>query len=280
MSKGPGLFSDIGKKAKDLLTKDYLSDHKFSISTYTESGVYSSQALTTSTVKKGGYSSGDVAAQYIYKNTSADLKVDTESNISATLTGANIIPSSKAIATLKYPNYESGKLEFQYFHPNASLTASVGLKQAPPVDFSVTLGTPTFALGAEAGYETTSGKLTKYTAGITVTKPDSCASVILGEKGDTIKASYIHHMDQLKRSAAVGEISRKFSTNENTFTVGGSYAIDGLTLVKVKLNNHGTLGAVLQHEVIRKSLMTISSEFDTKALDKTPRFGVSLALRP
>lgn len=78
----------------------------------------------------------------------------------------------------------------------------------------------------------------------------------------------------------MGEINRKFSTNENTFTVGGSYAIDSLTLVKLKLNNHGSLGAVLQHEVIRKSLVTISSEFDTKALDKTPKFGVSLALRP
>ncbi|KAL0343495.1 UNVERIFIED_CONTAM: Mitochondrial outer membrane protein porin 2 [Sesamum angustifolium] len=276
MSKGPGLFSDIGKKAKDLLTKDYLSDHKFSVSTYSESGV----ALTTTTVKKGGYSSGDVAAQYAYKNTSADLKVDTESNISATLTVANIVPSSKTIATLKYPNYESGKLEVQYFHPHASLTAAAGLNNAPPLDFSVTLGTPTFALGAEAGYETTSGKLTKYTAGITVTKPDACASVILGDKGDTLKVSYIHFMDQLKRTAAVGEITRRFSTNQNTFTVGGSYAIDNLTLVKLKLNNHGTLGAVLQHEVIQKSLVTISSEFDTKALDRTPKFGVSLALKP
>ncbi|KAL0395831.1 UNVERIFIED_CONTAM: Mitochondrial outer membrane protein porin 2 [Sesamum calycinum] len=276
MSKGPGLFLDIGKKAKDLLTKDYLSDHKFSVSTYSESGV----ALTTTAAKKGGYSSGDVAAQYIYKNTFVDVKVDTESNISAILAVADIVPSSKTIATLKFPNYESGKLEFQYFHPHASLTAAVGLNQAPPVDVSLTLGTPTFALGAEAGYETTSGKLTKYTAGITVTKPDSCASVILGDKGDTIKVSYIHYLDQLKRTAAVGEISRKFSTNENIFTVGGSCAIDSLTLLKMKLNNHGTLGAVLQHEVIRKSLVTISSEFDTRALDRTPKFGVSLALKP
>ncbi|KAL3640335.1 Voltage-dependent anion-selective channel protein 2 [Castilleja foliolosa] len=276
MSKGPGLFSDIGKKAKDLLTRDYLSDHKFSVSTYSESGV----ALTTSTVKKGGYSSGDVAAQYLYKNVFVDVKVDTDSNISTILAFSDIVPSSKTIATLKYPNYESGKLELQYFNPHTSLSAAVGLNQAPPIDFSFTLGTPTFALGAEAGYETSSGKLTKYTAGITVTKPDSCASVILGEKGDTIKASYIHFLDQLKRSAAVGEITRKFSTNENTFTVGGSCAIDDLTLLKVKLNNHGSLGAVLQHEVIRKSLLTLSSEFDTKSLDKTPRFGVSLALKP
>lgn len=276
MSSGPGLFSDIGKKAKDLLTKDYISDHKFSVSTVSESGV----ALTTSTVKKGGYSSGDVTALYKYKNITTELKVDTESNISAILTVADIVPSTKTIATLKYPNHHASKFEMQYFHPHASIAAAVGLNQAPLVDFSLTLGTPTFAFGAEAGYETTSGKIAKYTAGISVTKPESCASVILGDKGDTIKASYLHHLDQLKKTAAVGEISRRFSTNENTFTVGGSCAINKLTQVKLKLNNHGSLATVLQHEAIPKSLVTISSEFDTKALDKTPRFGISLALKP
>jgi len=66
MSKGPGLFADIGKKAKgnqsiyfylwkkikindptmiiywwhvDLLTRDYNSDQKFSVSTYSDAGV-------------------------------------------------------------------------------------------------------------------------------------------------------------------------------------------------------------------------------------------------
>lgn len=103
---------------------------------------------------------------------------------------------------------------------------------------------------------------------------------VRGEKGDTIGASYVHHLDQMKRSAAVGEITRRFSTNENTFTVGGSYLVDPLTLVKAKLNNHGKLGALLQHEVIPKSVLTLSGEFDTKALDKTPRFGLALALKP
>lgn len=99
------------------------------------------QALTTSTVKKGGYSSGDVAAQYIYKNTFVDVKVDTESNvrcsnlyyvkacfslhfsdpsfsfwqIAATLAVADIIPSSKTIASFKFPNYESGKVRSLLF---------------------------------------------------------------------------------------------------------------------------------------------------------------------
>lgn len=276
MSKGPGLFVDIGKKAKDLLTKDYTSDQKFTVSTYTGAGV----ALTSTALKKGGLSTGDVAALYKYKNTLFDVKVDTDSNISATLTFTEILPSTKTIASFKVPDYNSGKLEVQYFHDHATFTTTMGLNQTPGVDVTATIGTPAIAFGAEAGYDTTSGKFTKYTAGISVTKPDSSASILLGDKGDSIKASYVHYLDQQKKSAAVGEISRKFSTNENTFTVGGAYAVDNLTLIKAKLNNHGRLGALLQHEVVPKSLLTISGELDTKALDKSARFGLALALKP
>ncbi|PPE02366.1 hypothetical protein GOBAR_DD00605 [Gossypium barbadense] len=276
MSKGPGLFVDIGKKAKDLLTKDYTSDQKFTVSTYTGAGV----ALTSTALKKGGLSTGDVAALYKYKNTQFDVKVDTNSNISTTLTFTEILPSTKTIASFKVPDYKSGKLEVQYFHDHATVTTMVGLNQTPGVDVTATIGTPTIAFGAEVGYDTTSGNFTKYTAGISMTKPDSCASIILGDKGDSIKASYVHYMDQLKKSAAVAEISRRFSTNENTFTVGGVYAVDHLTLIKAKLNSHGRLGAVLQHEVVPKSLLTISSELDTKALEKSPQFGLGLALKP
>ncbi|KAF5958336.1 hypothetical protein HYC85_005561 [Camellia sinensis] len=276
MSKGPGLFSDISKKAKDLLTKDYVSDQKFSVSTYSDTGV----AITSTAVKKGGLSTGDVAAQYKYKNILIDVKFDAASSISTTLTFTDFVPSTKTIASFILPDYNSGKLEVQYFHHHANFTTAVTLSQSPTVDLSATIGNPTIAFGAEAGYETNSSKFTKYTAGISVTKPDSCASIILGDKGDSIRASYVHYMDQIKQSAVVGEITRKFSTNENTFTVGGSYAVDNLTVVKAKLNNHGRLGAVLQHQLVPKSLLTISSEFDTKALDKTPRFGLALALKP
>ncbi|KAM3709147.1 hypothetical protein ACJW30_02G151500 [Castanea mollissima] len=276
MSKGPGLFTDIGKKAKDLLTRDFNSDQKFTVSTYSDAGV----ALTSTAVKKGGFSTGDVAAQYKYKNAVFDVKVDTESNISTIITFTEILPSTKTIASFKVPDYNSGKLEVQYFHDHATLTTAVALNQSPAIDFSATIGTPSIAFGAEAGYDTTTGNFTKYTAGLSVAKPDSSASIILGDKGDSIKASYVHHLDQLKKSAAVGEITRKFSTNENTFTVGGSYAIDSLTVVKAKLNNHGKLGALLQHEVIPKSVLTVSGEVDTKALDKHPKFGLAIALRP
>uniref|UniRef100_A0A2P2J6A9 Mitochondrial outer membrane protein porin 2-like n=2 Tax=Rhizophora mucronata TaxID=61149 RepID=A0A2P2J6A9_RHIMU len=276
MAKGPGLFSEIGKKAKDLLTKDYSSDQKFTVSTFSGAGV----AITSTSVKQGGLSTGDIAAIYKYKKTLFNVKVDTGSNISTIITFSEILPSTNAIASFKIPDYDSGKMELQYFHDHATFTTAVDMSQSPAINVSATIGTPAIAFGAEAGYDTSSGSLTKYTAGISVAKTDAYASVILGEKGDTIKASYVHHLDHLKKSAAVAEITRRFSTNENTFTVGGSLAVDHLTVVKAKLNNHGKLGALLQHEVIPKSVLTISSEIDTKALEKNPRLGLAIALKP
>lgn len=76
------------------------------------------------------------------------------------------------------------------------------------------------------------------------------------------------------------EIAHRFSKNENTFTVGGLYELDTLTTVKARLNNHGKLAALLQHEWRPKSLVTLSGEVDTKSLDKTAKIGLALALKP
>ncbi|CAL9780239.1 mitochondrial outer membrane protein porin 5-like [Musa acuminata AAA Group] len=274
--KGPGLFSDIGRTAKDLLIKDYTCDQKLTISTSSASGV----ALTSAAVKKGGLYSFDVGTQYKYKNTLINVKIDTDSNISTTLTMAEILPSTKTIASIKLPDYNSGKLEVQYLHHHASVASVVALKQNPLVELSGTVGAQGIAFGAEAGFDTASGTFIKYTAGIALKKPEYNASIILADKGDTLRASYVYHLDEMQKSSVVAEIVRRFSTNENTMTVGGQHALDPQTTVKARLNNSGKLGALLQHELKPKSILTISGEFDTKALERTPKFGLALALKP
>ncbi|KAL0325402.1 UNVERIFIED_CONTAM: Mitochondrial outer membrane protein porin 2 [Sesamum radiatum] len=275
-SRGPGLFSDFGKKAKEVLTKSYSDEQTVVISSQSDTGL----VLGSTLVKKGGLSSGDVAAQYKFKNATVDIKFDTESNISTTLTVADILPSSKTIASWKLPDYNSGKIEIQYFHEHSSLTAAVGLNKSPALDVSATIGTPCVAFGTEASYLVSSGTFMKYNAGFSLKTPNVCASAILFDKGDAVRVSFLHHLDQLKRGLAVGEITRKFSTNENTLTVGCSYVIDPHTTVKAKLNNHGNLGALVQHELKPNSILTVSGSFDTLAMEKTPRFGLALSLKP
>nr|KAJ0203205.1 hypothetical protein LSAT_V11C500282550 [Lactuca sativa] len=119
------------------------------------------------------------------------------------------VPLTKTIASFKIPNFTSGK----YFHYHAPLTSAVALTQAPNIDLSATTSTPTFSIGVEPCYEISYCKLTKYTVDITVNKPYSSAS--LGDKGNTIRESYIHHFDASKKNVVVWEITITFLTNEN-----------------------------------------------------------------
>ncbi|CAA7411150.1 unnamed protein product [Spirodela intermedia] len=246
--RGPGLFSEIRKKGKDLLRKDYSYDQKITFSSPTKTGV----GLTTNAVKKGGLYIGDIASQYKYKNTTFDVKVDTESNVSSTVTLEEFLPFTKAVGTLKLPDNSSGKLEVQYFHDHASVAGAVGLKQSPIVDLSATVGSQGIAFGAEAAFDTSSGTFTKYNAGLSLKKPDYIVSILLADKGDTLRACYVHHLSEL----------------------------DSLTSVKTKLNNGRKFGALFQHQLRPNNVLTISGEFDTKSLDKKPRFGLALALKP
>lgn len=276
MGKGPGLFTDIGKKAKDLLTKDYTQDQKISITTQTESGL----AFTSSGIKKGDTIICDVVTQFRDRNVTTDFKVDTNSNISTTVAVDDLAPGLKTIFSFTIPDKSSGKVELQYHHDHAGISSAVSLMAVPVVEVNGAFGSPEFALGGEFAFDTGSGAFTKYNAGIGITKPDFSAAVLLLDKGDTLKASYLHSISLVTKTSVAAEISHKFSTNENTFTVGSAYALDPLTTVKTRLNNQGKFAALLQHEWRPKSTVTISTELDTKVLDRQAKVGLALALKP
>ncbi|KAJ6771309.1 VOLTAGE-DEPENDENT ANION-SELECTIVE CHANNEL [Salix koriyanagi] len=131
MGKGPGLYSDIGKKARDLLYKDYQSDHKFTVTTYTSSGV----AITSTGIKKGDLFLADISSQLKNKNITTDVKVDTNSNLLTTITIDEPAPGLKTIFSFKVPDQRSGKVELQYQHEHAGISTSLGFTANPIVNF-------------------------------------------------------------------------------------------------------------------------------------------------
>jgi voltage-dependent anion channel protein 2 len=276
MGKGPLFYSEIGKKARDLLTKDYTYDHKLVISTTTQSGL----AFTSNAVKRGDALLADISTSFRNKNITADVKVDTKSNIITTITVDEFAPGAKSIFSFTVPDQNSGKVELQYRQDYAAITGSIGLKPSPIVEATGVVGSDGFAVGGELAFDTASGNLTKYNAALNYIQPGFNGSLILADKGDTLKASYLHTVSPTSRTTVAAEIAHKISKNENTFTVGGLYELDILTTVKARLNNHGKVAALLQHEWRPKSLVTISGEVDTKALDKSAKLGLAIALKP
>jgi voltage-dependent anion channel protein 2 len=260
----------------DLLTKDYTYDHKLVISTTTQSGL----AFTSNAVNRGDAFLADISTSFRNKNITADVKVDTKSNIITTITVDEFAPGAKSIFSFTIPDHNSGKVELQYRHDYAAITGSIGLKPSPIVEATGVVGSDGFAVGGELAFDTTSGNLTKYNAALNYIQPGFNGSLILADKGDTVKASYLHTVSPTSRTTVAAEIAHKISKNENTFTVGGLYELDILTTVKARLNNHGKVATLLQHEWRPKSLVTISGEVDTKALDKSAKLGLAIALKP
>ncbi|MED6217696.1 Voltage-dependent anion-selective channel protein 1, variant 2 [Stylosanthes scabra] len=274
MAKGPGLYTEIGKKARDLLFKDYHSDQKFTISTYSPIGV----AITSSGTRKGELFVADVNTQLKNRNVTTDIKVDTDSNLFTTITVDEPTPGLKAIFSFKVPDQRSGKVELQYLHDNAGVSTSVGLTANPIVNLSAVVGTNVLALGVDLSYDTKSGDLTKSNAGLSFTKGDLNAALNVNDKGDTLNASYYHVVNPLTVTAVGAEVTHRFSSNENTLTLGTQHALDPLTIVKARANNYGRASALIQHEWRPKSFFTISGEVDTKAIEMSAKVGLGLSI--
>ncbi|XP_021908686.1 mitochondrial outer membrane protein porin of 36 kDa [Carica papaya] len=275
MGKGPGLYSDIGKKARDLLYKDYQSDHKFTLTTYTSTGV----AITSNGIKKGELFLADVSTQLKNKNITTDVKVDTKSNLFTTITVDEPAPGLKTIFSFIVPDQRSGKVELQYQHEYAGISTSIGLTANPIVNFSGVIGNNSVAVGTDLSFDTATGNFTKCNTGLSYTTSDLIASLTLNEKADTLNASYYHVVSPLTNTAVGAELTHTFSSNENTLTVGTQHALDPLTTVKARVNNYGRASALIQHEWRPRSLFTISGEVDTRAIEKSAKVGLALAIK-
>ncbi|KAL8142362.1 hypothetical protein V2J09_015394 [Rumex salicifolius] len=274
MAKGPGLYSDIGKKARDLLYRDYQSDHRFTVTTYSNTGV----AITSSATKKGELLFADVTTKLVNKNVTTDLKVDTNSNVLTTITVDDSFPGLRTILSFTLPDQRSGKVEVQYLHEFAGVSTSVGLTANPIINFAGVLGNETLALGTELSFDSSSGNVTKCNAGFRFSQGDLNAALNLNNKGDILNASYYHTLSPV--TAVGAELSHCFSSNDNSLTIGTQHSLDPATSLKARVNSFGKASALIQHEWRPKSLFTISGEVDTQAIEKSAKIGLALALKP
>ncbi|KAG6739746.1 hypothetical protein POTOM_057361 [Populus tomentosa] len=293
MGSKPAPFSDIGKRAKDLLTKDYNYDHKFTLSILSSTGMIShpnalvygftyslvKAGFTATGLKKDEIFIGDISTLYRSKNTVVDVKVDTYSIVSTKVTVNDIFPSTKAALSFKIPDHKSGKLDVQYLHHHAAIDSSIGLNPNPLLELSAAIGSNNLSVGGEVGFDTASSSFVKCNAGIGLNKPDFSAAVLLTDKGQTLKASYVHSVNPLHSVAA--EMTHRLSSLENSFTIGSSHAVDPFTVVKTRFSDNGKAAMLCQHEWRPKSLITFSAEYDPKATHAAaPKFGLALALKP
>ncbi|KAF3326916.1 mitochondrial outer membrane protein porin 1-like protein [Carex littledalei] len=274
---GPGFYSEIGKKARDLLYKDYQTDQKFAITTYTANGI----ALTTSSTKRNELILGEIQSQIKSNNISISLIATSESKVLTTVTLDDFgAPGLKTVLSFMVPSQRSGMLELQYLHDYAAVSAGMSLTANPVVNLATVVGSNAIALGADVAFDSATGNFTKCNAGLNVVNADLIASLTVNEKGESMTASYYHLVSPLTATAVGAELTHSFTNGDNAMTFGTQHLLDPLTLVKARFNNYGMASALIQHEWRPKSFFTISGEVDTKAIEKSSKVGLSLVLLP
>ncbi|CAI9761081.1 unnamed protein product [Fraxinus pennsylvanica] len=256
MGGGPAPFSEIGKRARDLLTKDYNYNQKFSLTIPSSTGM----GLTAIGVKKDNIFVGDISSQYKSGNTAVDVKVDTYSNVITKVTITDLLPSTKAAVSFSIPDQKSGKLVVDYARDGSAINSSIGLNPTPLLELAAAIGFSDVAFGGEIGFDTASSSFTKYNAGISFNKPDFSAALILTDKGQTLKGSYIHLVNPLSGTMVAAEMTHRFSTFENGFCIGSVHKVDPVTIVKTRFANNGKVALLGQREWRHNSLLTVSAD--------------------
>ncbi|CAM8888772.1 unnamed protein product [Rhodiola kirilowii] len=274
MANSPAPFSAIGGRAKAILTADYSVGHRLTVSFPSSNGM----GLTATCLQRDHIFSRSISIAYKCGNTYMSMKMDSNSKVLTNVTHTYVFRNTKTALSFHIPDHKSSKLNVHYTHPYVTASSSIGLNITPVMALSAAIGTKELCLGGEIAFDTVSATYKQLSTGIAFNKPDFSASLFLVDKGQTLKGSYVHDMPDNATTVAA-ELIHRFSSGQNSFTIGSSHKVNQTTLVKTRFSNDGKVAMLCQREWRPKSIVTVSAEYHTKSL-RWPKLGLTLSFKP
>ncbi|KAM5570678.1 mitochondrial outer membrane protein porin of 36 kDa-like [Rosa sericea] len=250
MINTPGEFYDIGKKARDLLHKDYAHQPR-------------------------------VPIHFDYRS----LKSNTD--ISCRV--KDIVPIVPELSTLfSFVTPNSGKVEMEYLNGLAGISGGIGLIQNdalrrydPIANLSGVIGRGAlFSFGTDLAFDISTGTFNKFNAGLSLNSDFVNASLSL-DSLDSLKASCHCLVNPLTKTAIAAELKHSFSGNDSALVIGAQHAFTPSTLVKGRISTHGKVGALIRQGLWERIFLSVSGEVDFTDTNPnaTLKIGLSLAVR-
>ncbi|XVF09142.1 hypothetical protein REPUB_Repub07fG0065800 [Reevesia pubescens] len=238
----PGLYFGIGRKARDLLYKDYAQQQPLQL-------------------------------RYQSFDWSFDFSCQIEEILPGLDTVFRVIVPDSGEAELQYLRDSVG------FSAGVGLKANPATGFDPIANISGVIGTTLVSLGADLGIDITTRTINEFSAGLSLNNAFLSASLTLSDSFDCVKASLYHPLNPSTRTAVAAELKHRFSVDATTLTVGAQHALLPFTLAKARLNTDGKVSAVLKQEVWQRLYLSIAGEIDLREGNNIPRIGLSMALK-
>eukprot|EP00210_Caulerpa_lentillifera_P001458 g1399.t1 len=249
-------------------------DQKFKVSAKAEDGV--TYALNVS--KKTDKVVSELKAAYDYKAYAIEASVAQTGKVGVKGTISDLFtPGLRVSTSASIPLTAPAKLSIGYTRPHLNLSTSIALAAAPKVDASLTTGHSNITVGVDGSYDKEKGGLDKWAVGTGYTAPDYQVGLILGDKGETLKAALSYKLNSV--TSAATEIHKAIrGDGTSLFVAGVSHKYESGAVVKTKLDSNGILSCLWQQDIEKGTNVAFSGEVDVKNLEKTAKVGVSVEM--
>jgi hypothetical protein len=290
----PGLFSDLGKRVNDLLTKEFPSEKQENKISWKAQPNSDTTIETTFVQRKDGSILGTFAPKYNHREwgTTFSAEINTRKEVKVEAAADNILNVDGLKTTLtgfSRGTENFGNFAVEYKHELATVTAAVdyGKVDGSTVKASAVIGSQGIALGASTEYffggESELKDLTTLLS-YTSTDFDLTAFGRIQSQADNDKnelgATYFHRInnDWQVGAEAVFETANVDAKPKLTFAT--QYQLHPDTILKGKFDTAGRLGISYQQKYNRNARLTIASTIDTNNLGgkNSSTLGFSLAL--
>ncbi|CAL1712417.1 unnamed protein product [Somion occarium] len=274
----PPSWKDLGKSSNDLLGKDFpINGTQLEVKTLTPSNVAFKVAGNQD--PKLNVINADIEAKYTDK---AHGLVITQGWTTANLLRTQVEAENHLAKGLKFDLStsllpDSGKktalFNTAYKQPGLHTRAFLDLFKGPTFTADTVIGRDGFLLGAEASYNVTEGKITRYATAVGFSAPEYAVTVHGLGNLSTFAASYYHRVSPDVEAGAKAIYDTKATTQGVSLEVGTKVYLDAAAFVKAKINNAGVL-AVGYTQALRPGVKaSFGVAIDTQRLNEVTPTG-------
>ncbi|KAI8973620.1 eukaryotic porin/Tom40 [Mycotypha africana] len=278
----PVAFNDIGKSAKDLLTKDFpVGNVKLEVKTTAPNGVIFK--VNGNRDNKTGIIVGDIETKFADKKNGITLteawttsnvlngKVELENNL------AKGLKLELLTSLLPSVNERAAKINAIYKKPNVHTVATLDVFKTN-FNVNTVFSQRGYLVGTEVAYNILDGKIGRYNAAVGYAAAEHGVAFHLTNNLTNISASYYHHVNSDLEASGRATWDSK-GANAVALEVGAKLKLDSTAFVKAKISNAGVLGLAYTQSLRPGVKVNLGASIDTTRLNENAhKLGLSLTL--
>ncbi|KAL2914372.1 Mitochondrial porin [Polyrhizophydium stewartii] len=266
----PPSFSDLGKSASDLLSKDFpVGAAKLEVNTTTPNGI--KFTVTGNKDNKSGVIGSDLKAKAALQARGITF---TESWTTSNVLGAELelqdslakgLTLNLSGQLLPEKGTKHAKAGVEYKQEYVFTRSSLDLFKGPTIHADAVVGNNGFVAGGEVAYDVSDAKIHKYSAAVGYIAPLYAVSLLAANKFTLFSASYHHRVNKEVEAGAKASWN-KLTDSTVAIEVGTKYTLDRDAFLKAKVDNTGRLGLGYT-QVLRPGVkLALGGLFDTTRL--------------